>query len=63
MLVYFTEAKSNKRIAINSKHVGVVFEVDDGGEFNGHTYIVLQTGGVAVTESQLDVVAQLNGVL
>lgn len=61
MLVYFTEAKSNKRIAINTKQVVVVFEVDDGSEFNGHTYIALVSGGVAVTESQLDVVAQING--
>lgn len=63
MLVYFTEAKTNKSIAISSKHVMCVFEVDDGGEFNGHTYIVLETGGVAVNESQLEVVAQLNGVI
>lgn len=63
MLIYFTEAKSNKRIAVSPNHVMCVFEVDDGGEFHGHTYIVLETGGVAVTETQLDVVGLINGAL
>ena len=63
MLIYFTEAKTNKSIAISPKHVMCVFEVDDGGEFNGYTYIVLETGGIAVNESQLNVVSLINGAL
>lgn len=63
MLYYFTEAKSEKRIAINPNHVMAVFEVTDGTDLDGKTYIAMQNGGVAVNESQLDVVGTLNGVL
>lgn len=58
MLVYFTDAVSKEKIAINPKYVVVVFVARDG-EVQGKTIIGVTTGNIIVDESQLDVVGAL----
>ena len=60
MLVYFTDAVSKEKIAINPKYVVVVFVARDG-EMQGKTIIGVTTGNIVVDESQLDVVGTLQG--
>lgn len=59
MLVYFTDAKTNKPIAVNPEHVVVVFMAEEEGK--EYTVINTTTGNIATETPQLDVVAQLNG--
>jgi len=59
MLIYFTDAKTNKPIAVNPEHVVVVFMAEEEGK--EYTIINTLTGNVATEETQLNVVAQLNG--
>ena len=61
MLVYFEEAKTNRSIAVNPDYVVVVFTADEDGE--NLTIINTTTGNIPVRMSQLEVVAQLNGVM
>lgn len=62
MLVYFTDAITEKDIAINPTYVTAVFVAPDG-EMEGKTVIGLINGTVVVSESQLDVVGKLQGEL
>lgn len=61
MLIYFTDAKTNKSIAVNPKEVVVVFVAEEEGK--EYTVINTSTGNVATEESQLDVVAKINGAM
>lgn len=59
MLVYFTDIKTKKSVAVNPEFVVVVFVAEeDGAEV---TVINTTTGNIAVDMSQLDVVSLLNG--
>jgi predicted metal-dependent peptidase len=60
MLVYFTDAITKEKIAVNPKYVVVVFVLPDG-EMQGKTVIGLPSGNVVVDESQIDVVGVLQG--
>jgi hypothetical protein len=60
MLVYFTDAVTQKKVAINPFYVTCVFEANDG-ELMGKTVIALTSGTVIVNDSQLDVVGVLQG--
>lgn len=60
MLVYFTDATNQQKVAINSKYVTVVFVLPDG-EMQGKTVIGLTNGNIVVEESQIDVVGTLQG--
>jgi len=62
MLIYFTEAKTYKKVAVNPEHVVSVFEAS-GGEFDGKTAIVFSGGNLVVEESVLEVVGAINGEL
>ena len=60
MLVYFTDAITKEKIAVNPKYVIVVFILHDG-EMKGKTVIGLSSGNLVVDESQIDVVGVLQG--
>ena len=60
MLVYFTDATNQQKVAINPKYVVVVFVLPDG-EMQGKTVIGLTNGNIVVEESQIDVVGVLQG--
>lgn len=60
MLVYFTDATNQSRVAVNPKYVVVVFVLPDG-DMKGKTVIGLTTGNILVEESQIDVVGVLQG--
>ncbi len=60
MLVYFTDATNQNKIAINPKYAVVVFVLPDG-DMKGKTVIGLTTGNVVVDESQIEVVGVLQG--
>ena len=62
MLVYFTDATNQQKVAINPKYVVVVFVLPDG-EMQGKTVIGLTTGNIVVEESQIDVVGIIEGQL
>jgi hypothetical protein len=62
MLIYFTEANTAKKIAINPQHVISVFEAT-GGDFEGKTAVVFIGGNLAVEESVVEVVGAVNGEL
>jgi hypothetical protein len=62
MLVYFTDATNQQKVAVNPKYAVVVFVLPDG-ELKGKTVIGLTTGNIVVEESQLDVVGILQGQL
>lgn len=61
MLIYFTDANTNKSVAINPRRVVVVFEVEEEGKTV--TIINTVTGNIAVTDSQLNVVGAINGAI
>jgi predicted metal-dependent peptidase len=60
MLVYFTDAITKEKIAVNPKYVVVVFVLPDG-EMQGKTVIGLPSGNIVIEESQIDVVGILQG--
>lgn len=60
MLVYFTDAITKEKVAVNPKYVVVVFVLPDG-EMKGKTVIGLPSGNLVVDESQIDVVGTLQG--
>ena len=62
MLLYFTECRSKRPIAINTKHVIMVLTLTEG-EFANKTFIIYEGGNVAVEENELDVVGQINAEL
>ncbi len=62
MLLYFTDATNQQKVAINSKYVVVVFVLPDG-DMQGKTVIGLTNGNVVVEESQITVVGQIQGQL
>jgi predicted metal-dependent peptidase len=60
MLVYFTDATNQQKVAVNPKYVVVVFVLPDG-DMQGKTVIGLTNGNIVVEESQIDVVGVLQG--
>ena len=60
MLVYFTDATNQQKVAINPKYAVVVFVLPDG-DMQGKTVIGLTNGNIVVEESQIDVVGVLQG--
>ena len=62
MLIYFTDATSGGKLAINPKRVVVVFTLPEG-DMKGKTAIGLTTGNCIVDESRLDVVGALQSHL
>jgi predicted metal-dependent peptidase len=60
MLVYFTDATNQQKVAINPKYVVVVFVLPDG-EMQGKTVVGLTNGNIVVEESQTDVVGIIQG--
>jgi hypothetical protein len=60
MFVYFTDATSQQKIAINPDHVVAVFTVQEG-DMKGKTAIGVVNGSVLVEESQIEVVGVLQG--
>ena len=62
MLVYFTDAVSGNKIAINPTYVTGVFLATDE-EHQGKTVISLLNGSFLVAESQLEAVGTIQGEL
>jgi hypothetical protein len=62
MLLYFTDSITNNQLAINPTYVVAVFPAPEG-EHQGNTVISLINGSLIVSESQIDVVGQLQGQL
>jgi predicted metal-dependent peptidase len=60
MLVYFTDATNQQKVAINPKYVVVVFVLPDG-DMAGKTVVGLTNGNIVVEESQTDVVGIIQG--
>jgi predicted metal-dependent peptidase len=60
MLVYFTDATNQQKVAVNPNYVVVVFVLPDG-DMQGKTVIGLTNGNIVVEESQIDVVGVLQG--
>jgi hypothetical protein len=58
MLIYFTDATNQQKVAINPKFVVVVFVLPDG-DMKGKTVIGVTTGNIVVEESQIEVVGAL----
>ena len=59
-LVWFTDATTEKKIAINPTYVVAVFTPVDGPA-EGKTVISLVNGTIPVSEEELEVVTALNG--
>ena len=59
-MLWFTETKSNERIAINPDYVVAVFTAAEG-EFTGKTVISLISGQTVVEENIVNVVGELQG--
>ena len=59
MLLHFTDANTQKTVAVNSKYVVVVFTntTEDGTE---QTVINTTTGNLVVPDAYLDVIGRLN---
>ena len=57
-MLWFTESKSNDRIAINPDYVVAVFTAKEG-EFSGKTVISLISGQTVVEENAVEVVGCL----
>jgi hypothetical protein len=62
MLINLTDCKTNKAVAVNPKHVVVVFTASDGEDI-GKTVIGVLNGSVLVSESYNEVVGLLQGEL
>lgn len=60
MLKFVTDTNTKKKVAINTDHVIVVFEIPDG-ELAGKTGINLTNGNIVVDELDYEVVAVFNG--
>ena len=58
-MIYFTDALSGGKIAINPEYVVAVFKVTDG-EHKDKTNVILVNSNVLVAEEDYDVVGQLN---
>ncbi len=63
MLIYFTDAMTQKSIAINPTHVIAALESPNNEEIPGNTVVNLITGTVALEEKLLNVVGLINGEL
>jgi hypothetical protein len=61
MLLYFTDAVTGNSVAVNPKFIVVVFSVTEEGVEK--TIINTITGNLAVKESQIDVIGQIQGQL
>jgi hypothetical protein len=62
MLIYFTDATSGNKLAINPKYVTGVFIANDE-ENKGKTVLSLINGSFLVNESQIETVGVLQGQL
>jgi hypothetical protein len=62
MLIYFTEAVSGNKLAINPKYVTGVFVANDE-ENKGKTVVSLLNGSFLIKESQIDAVGIIQGQL
>ena len=62
MLIYFTDAVSGNKIAINPEYVTGVFVANDE-ENKGKTVLSLLNGSFLISESQIETVGVLQGQL
>jgi pyrroline-5-carboxylate reductase len=63
MFVYFTDAVTKSRMAVNPKQVVAVLNSPNTEQVPGKTIISTAAGTLAIDEDILDVVGTLNGVL
>lgn len=62
MLIYFTESRSNRPVAINTRKINTVLTLSEG-EYAGKTMIIYSGGSISVEENELDVVGRINAEL
>jgi hypothetical protein len=62
MLIYFTDATSGNKLAINPEYVTGVFIANDE-ENKGKTVLSLINGSFLISESQIETVGVLQGQL
>lgn len=60
-MIWVTDAVNKTKVAINPRHVVVVFVAPEGSEHTGKTVLNLINGQIIVEESDIDVVAGLAG--
>ncbi len=63
MFVYFTDAVTKARMAVNPKQVVAVLNSPNTEQVPGKTIISTPAGTLAIDEDILDVVGTLNGAL
>ena len=59
-MIWVTDALNNGKVALNEKHIVAVFEMKEG-EHVGKTAINLVNGSIIVSETDIEVVGQLQG--
>ena len=59
-MIWVTDIKNGQKVAVNPKYIVAVFVASEG-DITGKTFISLINGGVAVEESDLDVVGMISG--
>jgi hypothetical protein len=62
MLIYFTDAITGNKLAINPEYVTGVFIANDE-EHKGKTVVALLNGSFLVTETQIEAVGKIQGEL
>jgi len=58
-MIWLSESKSGKKVAVNPKNIVAVFEVTEEGDLLGKTGISLTNGTLVVDDEILDVVGRL----
>lgn len=59
-MIWVTDALNGGKVALNETHIVAVFELKDG-EHAGKTGINLVNGNVIVSETDIEIVGQLEG--
>ena len=62
MLLWFTEARTQNKMAINPEYVVAVFTSNEG-DFSGKTVISVTNGQVAIEEEILETIGRINGAM
>ena len=63
MLLYFTDANTQKSVAINPEHIVCIFTTVPTENEPETTIVNMVNGNIAIKDDYLDVVGRLNGEL
>lgn len=59
-MIWVTDVKNDQKVAINPKYIVAIFVATDG-DIVGNTFISLINGGIAVKETDTEVVGMIGG--